>query len=879
MHDRGRAHHQRWRVRRLGLVEMREPCERLQRLAQTHVVGEHGAEPDARSPRQEVEALVLVRAHLGLEPLGLRHARQAGELRQPLAQRTHRLEVGRRRAERLERIETGGIGLRELPQRHAHFAGTGFQPQIREPLGRLVELLEIGAAHPTTRQLHERCAARAQQRQVLLLQRQALGLPFGGHGEPVHAGRRHAHRGHRAPRLEQPARAGVGEPAHATRARLPRIGQRIEHVAREPQPPTARRAQRHTRAAPALARLIALRQRLDPLDHGLHVFGIGQLEPRALATLDLVRVAIRGRQVRERGHRGARARVGLRGGHRGGGLLGLRFGVEFGFVLGGCGRNLGERRRLGRRHRFGGLGLGIAHGDRFHAGHHGVVGLEPHPAERGPVLEHRTLGRDRTRRPLRRARRGEHAHAQPVVRRELEAADHIDVVDAREPAQRRAHHRERARQLLEHGAVVAAQREPALLQQLHDFLGRFIDDAHEAPARQRHVRAPARGEPERRQQHGVLECARGAVGPFERQFQPRRLATRVAYGHDAHFDRVQAGARARLDPRACGECLGQVRAPREVRRLGHAIEQRLHALAREFDARAAGRMRRRELRRRERAQQPRLGRREQHGLALEIARELLQLPPRARCILQSAAGDARLQRQHGTERSGLQLQHGTQPARFRGAALGPVRQRFHGMIVPARLGRVGRIGLALAHVQARGFGRELGRCELGPARMLPAAGATRLGQQQHRERIRVLAGTPGRARAQARRAVLVPRPARHEVVAVGDVGAHAARIGADSAQVRGYGELAAAGGAIGGQLGDRFAQRVERHAWQAFCQHGQGGVHPRSIRASGLQAQVWVLSPASPRFRARATVAPSAEPPHVSATSRRKPPWPRTCIP
>ena len=149
---------------------MRDPRERLQRLAETHVIGEHGAEPDARAPGEEVESLLLVRTHLGVQSLRQVDARQSGELGETTTQRTHRIEVLARRAELLERVEARRIGLRELPERDAHLARAGLEAEIGEAARGVLERVEVGATHPAGRQLHERRTRGAQDREVLVLE-------------------------------------------------------------------------------------------------------------------------------------------------------------------------------------------------------------------------------------------------------------------------------------------------------------------------------------------------------------------------------------------------------------------------------------------------------------------------------------------------------------------------------------------------------------------------------------------------------------------------------------------------------------------------------------------------------------------------------------
>ena len=370
------------------------------------------------------------------------------------------------------------------------------------------------------------------------------------------------------------------------------------------------------------------------------------------------------------------------------------------------------------------------------------------------------------------------------------------------------------------------------MKQFHDLAWRFVDHAHEAPAGERDVGAARRREPERRQQHGLAQRLRRTIRPLERQIEARRLDGGVAHGNDADLGGLQRRARSGLDARAGRERGRQLRAPREVRRLGDAIEQRLHTLARQLEPRSARHAGRRELGRDERAQQPRLGRRHERGLALELARQLFQLPPRARCIVHTRRGDTRFEQQQRAERARFQMQHGADAAGYGRRAIGPLRQSLDGVLMASVGPRRGFV----ANAQSRGLGGEIGRRKTCPARMVPTPVPARLGQQQDAEHVGVLAGTTSGTGAQVRGALVTPRPARHvPVPGVEHIGAHAARIRRHARQMRRRRHVAAARGALGGEPCDRLVQRVQRQTRQPFRERSESGVHLRSIGGGAVQ--------------------------------------------
>ncbi len=63
---RGTNHERRLGVFLVLLLEPRKPCQRLQCFSKAHVVGKDAAEPDLDKVREEIEAVLLIRAQVGL---------------------------------------------------------------------------------------------------------------------------------------------------------------------------------------------------------------------------------------------------------------------------------------------------------------------------------------------------------------------------------------------------------------------------------------------------------------------------------------------------------------------------------------------------------------------------------------------------------------------------------------------------------------------------------------------------------------------------------------------------------------------------------------------------------------------------------------------
>ena len=205
-HRGGADHERRFRVLPVPLFQPRQPRERLQGLAQAHVVRENAAEPDAGQVAEEVEPVLLIGPHLRLHGRGQLDGGEALEILEALAQRLglggiaeplqpflvqmrrllqpdalrHRhqpidAQLGHRFVRRLHRIRV-----------QLHPAGVG---QFDEPPGGRLQALQIGG-----RQLHP------------------FLLPLGGDGQPINAAAfDHQPRTQLARRQEQPGEAGIAE--------------------------------------------------------------------------------------------------------------------------------------------------------------------------------------------------------------------------------------------------------------------------------------------------------------------------------------------------------------------------------------------------------------------------------------------------------------------------------------------------------------------------------------------------------------------------------------------------------------------------------------------------------------------------------------------
>ncbi len=87
MQHRGRADHQRrLRILPVLILEPRQPRQRLQGLAQAHVVREDSAQPKPGQMAEEIKTLLLIRAHLRPDRGGQGYRRQALEVLEPLPQ-------------------------------------------------------------------------------------------------------------------------------------------------------------------------------------------------------------------------------------------------------------------------------------------------------------------------------------------------------------------------------------------------------------------------------------------------------------------------------------------------------------------------------------------------------------------------------------------------------------------------------------------------------------------------------------------------------------------------------------------------------------------------------------------------------------------------
>ena len=93
-HGRRADDERRLGIFRVAFLEPRQPRERLQRFAQAHVVGQNAAELDLREVAEEIEAVLLIRAQLGLQALGQIDGRNALEIADALAQRLGLRRIG-----------------------------------------------------------------------------------------------------------------------------------------------------------------------------------------------------------------------------------------------------------------------------------------------------------------------------------------------------------------------------------------------------------------------------------------------------------------------------------------------------------------------------------------------------------------------------------------------------------------------------------------------------------------------------------------------------------------------------------------------------------------------------------------------------------------
>ena len=180
-HGRRADDERRLGIFRVALLEPRQPGERLQRFAEAHVVGQDAAELDLREVAEKIEAVLLIRAQIGLQTLGQFHGGNALEIPDALAQRLRLRRIGKTR--QLALVQMRDVFQADLLRHgdeavHAHFGH------------RLVRALHGGGVefHPAgVRQLDEAAGRGGEPFKVRLGKFEPFGLPFGGDGQPVNA--------------------------------------------------------------------------------------------------------------------------------------------------------------------------------------------------------------------------------------------------------------------------------------------------------------------------------------------------------------------------------------------------------------------------------------------------------------------------------------------------------------------------------------------------------------------------------------------------------------------------------------------------------------------------------------------------------------------
>jgi len=91
------------------LAQMLQPGKRLHRLAETHVVGQQGAQAEPRGVGEEVETRFLVRPQLGAQALGLGNLGHSLEIGDGLPQLLEDVATRLVRDERLKLFPRGRL--------------------------------------------------------------------------------------------------------------------------------------------------------------------------------------------------------------------------------------------------------------------------------------------------------------------------------------------------------------------------------------------------------------------------------------------------------------------------------------------------------------------------------------------------------------------------------------------------------------------------------------------------------------------------------------------------------------------------------------------------------------------------------------------------
>ena len=163
----------------MPIPQPRQPGQRLQGFAQTHVVGQHRPKSALSQMTQKIESTLLIGPQLSLDRgrnLDLGHALKFGKA----------LSQGLAGGRFIQPSERGVIQVHRL--RHGHPLRTGaqiLQSQIGNRLVRTPYRLRIQFHPPAVRQLDEPARGRLQASQIRRGQPKPLRLPRCRYGEPV----------------------------------------------------------------------------------------------------------------------------------------------------------------------------------------------------------------------------------------------------------------------------------------------------------------------------------------------------------------------------------------------------------------------------------------------------------------------------------------------------------------------------------------------------------------------------------------------------------------------------------------------------------------------------------------------------------------------
>ena len=165
----------------MPVFQPRQPRERLQGLAQAHVVREDAAEPDAGQVAKEVEPFLLIGPHVRLHGRGQLDGRQALEILDTLAQRLGLRGIA-------EPLQPFLIQMRCLLQPdalgHRH---QPIDPQSRHRFVRRLHRSRIQLHPARVGQLDEPPGGRLQPLQIGGRKLHPFLLPLGGDGQPINA--------------------------------------------------------------------------------------------------------------------------------------------------------------------------------------------------------------------------------------------------------------------------------------------------------------------------------------------------------------------------------------------------------------------------------------------------------------------------------------------------------------------------------------------------------------------------------------------------------------------------------------------------------------------------------------------------------------------